>query len=63
MNYSIQLSSLTGGKGKLKLRFGGYELCDEKYGKDRPFKGVNPLNESQWILHHRGAFKADERKY
>ena len=63
MNLSIQLSSLTGGKGKLKLRFGGYSQCDEDYGKTRTYKGVNPLNESQWILHHRGAFKADERKF
>jgi ribosomal protection tetracycline resistance protein len=63
MNYSIQLSSLTGGKGKLILRFGGYALCDKEHGKTRAYKGVNPLNESQWILHHRGAFKADERKF
>jgi ribosomal protection tetracycline resistance protein len=63
MNYSIQLSSLTGGKGKLKLRFGGYALCDEEHGKTRVYKGVNPLNESQWILHHRGAFKANERRF
>ncbi len=63
MNYSIQLSSLTGGKGKLKLRFGGYASCDEEHGKTRAYKGVNPLNESQWILHHRGAFKADKRKF
>ena len=63
MNYSTQLSSLTGGKGKLKLRFGGYVLCDPEHGKARAYKGVNPLDESQWILHHRGAFKADERKF
>ncbi|NOX46313.1 MAG: TetM/TetW/TetO/TetS family tetracycline resistance ribosomal protection protein [Chlorobi bacterium] len=63
MNYSIQLNSLTGGKGKLKLRFGGYAPCDEEHGKTRDYKGVNPLDESQWILHHRGAFKADERNF
>ena len=63
MNYSIQISSLTGGKGKLKLRFGGYAQCEKEHGKSRPYKGVNPLDESQWILHHRGAFKADERKF
>jgi len=61
--YSIRLNSLTGGKAKLKLRFGGYENCSDEYAKTRQYRGVNPLNESQWILHRRGAFKANEREF
>lgn len=62
MNYSIQFNSVTGGKGRLIFHFSGYKPCPEGEGQVRPFKGVNPLNESQWILHRRGAFKAEERK-
>lgn len=61
--YSIRLNSLTGGKAKLKLRFGGYEACPNEYAKTRSYRGVSPLDESQWILHRRGAFKADEREF
>lgn len=63
MDYSIKLNSATGGKGKLKLSFGGYQKCTDALGVIRAFKGVNPLDNSQWILHKRGAFKADERKF
>ncbi|MDB4303816.1 TetM/TetW/TetO/TetS family tetracycline resistance ribosomal protection protein [Desulfosarcina sp.] len=63
LKYHIRLSSLTGGKGRLRMQFVGYEDCPEEHGKTREFKGVNPLNKSQWILHKRGAFKANERKF
>jgi ribosomal protection tetracycline resistance protein len=62
MNYSIQFNSSTGGKGRLVYHFHGYGPCPEGEGQVRAFKGVNPLDESQWILHRRGAFKAEERK-
>ncbi|MEZ5199359.1 MAG: hypothetical protein R2764_24145 [Bacteroidales bacterium] len=63
LKYHIRLSSLTGGKGRINTKFGGYQECSDDHGKTREYKGVNPLNTSQWILHKRGAFKADERKY
>jgi len=63
LKYNIRLSSLTGGKGRLRKQFGGYQPCEDKHGQTREFKGVSPLNTSQWILHKRGAFKADERKF
>ncbi|MBI9067625.1 MAG: TetM/TetW/TetO/TetS family tetracycline resistance ribosomal protection protein [Salinivirgaceae bacterium] len=63
LNLSTRLHSITGGKGKIKLSFGGYQKCSDEQGVIREFKGVNPLDESQWILHKRGAFKADERKF
>ena len=62
MHYPIQFNARTSGKGRLKLRLDGYEktiLTDEKV---REYKGVSPLDESLWILHMRGAFKADERR-
>ncbi len=61
LDYSIKLSSLTSGKGRIYLKFHGYEPCEDKYGIIREYKGVNPLDEAQWILHMRGAYKADER--
>ncbi|OQX75958.1 MAG: hypothetical protein B6D64_10735, partial [Bacteroidetes bacterium 4484_276] len=62
MDYSIRLNSLTGGKGKLRLSFAGYKPCPDEQGQTRPYRGVNPMDRSRWILHARGAFKADERK-
>lgn len=63
LKYNIRLNSLTGGKGRLRKQFGGYQSCPDEHGQTRDFKGVSPLNTSQWILHKRGAFKADERKF
>lgn len=61
MNYQIQFNATTSGKGRLKLSLDGYEKTTITEDKIRGYKGVSPLNESLWILHMRGAFKADER--
>lgn len=61
MDYPIQFNATTSGKGRLKLSLDGYEKTSLTEDKVRPYKGVSPLDESQWILHMRGAFKADER--
>jgi len=61
MDYQIQFNATTSGKGRLKLRLDGYEKTTLSEHKIRSYKGVSPLDESQWILHMRGAFKADER--
>jgi ribosomal protection tetracycline resistance protein len=61
MDYGIKFSATTSGKGRLKLTLDGYEKTTISEEKVRAFKGVSPLDESQWILHNRGAFKADER--
>ena len=61
MNYSIKFNATTSGKGRLKLILDGYEKTTTTPDKIRGYKGVSPLDESQWILHMRGAFKADER--
>ncbi len=57
----VKLNSITSGKIRLNLNFYGYEKCPDGIGKSKPFKGVNPLDEAQWILHRRGAYKANER--
>ncbi|MGB1031590.1 MAG: hypothetical protein ACPGWM_03190, partial [Flavobacteriales bacterium] len=61
MDYSIQFNTSTSGKGRLKLALDGYEKTEFDQSKTRDYKGVSPLDEAQWILHKRGAFKADER--
>jgi ribosomal protection tetracycline resistance protein len=61
MDYGIKFNATTSGKGRLKLSLDGYEKTTTTDDKIREFKGVSPLNESQWILHMRGAFKADQR--
>ena len=61
MNYSIKFNATTSGKGRLKLTLDGYKKTTITTDKIRGYKGVSPLDESQWILHMRGAFKADER--
>ena len=61
MDYGIKFNASTSGKGRLKLTIDGYEPTTTTDEKIRPYRGVSPLDESQWILHMRGAFKADER--
>ena len=61
MNYSIKFNGTTSGKGRLKLTLDGYKKTTTTDDKYRRYKGVSPLDESQWILHMRGAFKADDR--
>lgn len=61
MDYGIQFNATTSGKGRLKLRLDGYQKTPVTDDKVKSFKGVSPLDESLWILHMRGAFKADER--
>lgn len=62
MEYSIKFNATTSGKGRLKLTLDGYEKTTTTEDKIIAYKGVSPLDESQWILHNRGAFKADERR-
>ena len=58
LDFSIRLNSISSGKAKYFISFGGYRECSDEEGVIRPFKGVNPLDKSLWILHGRGAYKA-----
>ncbi len=61
MEYQIKFNATTSGKGRLKFILDGYEKTTTTDDKIRSYKGVSPLDEAQWILHMRGAFRADER--
>ena len=61
INYGIKFNTVTSGKGRLKLTLDGYDKTDVSVEKIRSFRGVSPLDESLWILHNRGAFKAEDR--
>jgi len=60
-DYGIKFSATTSGKGRLKLTLDGYQKTTITDAKIRPYRGVSPLDESLWILHNRGAFKAEDR--
>ena len=62
MDYGIKFSATTSGKGRLKLTLDGYEKTTTSEEKIRAYKGVSPLDESLWILHNRGAFRAEDRR-
>ena len=57
LDLSIALNSMCSGKVKFRTKFNAYKTCEDSEGIIRPFKGVNPLDESLWILHMRGAYK------
>ncbi len=57
-DFPIRLNNITAGRARLRLHFGAYQPCTNDEGVIREFKGVNPLDESLWILHKRGAYKA-----
>ena len=61
LDLSIKLNTLTSGKLRFRLQFYGYATCPKNEGVVRKYKGVSPLDEAQWVLHRRGAYKADER--
>jgi len=55
MDYSIQFSSLTSGRGIITSEFYGYQPCPLELGKIAPRIGIDPLDRDKWILHRRGA--------
>jgi len=61
LDYAIELASLSGGKAQIRFAFQGYAPVADELGVIRPYRGINPLDRSRWILHKRGAFKANER--
>jgi ribosomal protection tetracycline resistance protein len=62
IDYGIKFRATTSGKGRLKLTLDGYEKTTPSEDKIRTYKGVSPLDEAQWILHNRGAFRAEDRR-
>ncbi len=62
LDYHVKLGMRSAGKAQARFKFKGYRPVSDEQGVIRPYKGVNPLDRSKWILHNRGAFKAGERK-
>ena len=60
-NAELKGEGRTSGKGCLKRTSDGYINTTTKADKIRSYKGVSLLDESQWVLHIRGAFMADDR--
>ena len=61
MDYPIRLSSLTGGKAKLGIHFDSYEPCTDDLGVIRPYKGISPLERSNYLLKMHGAITASPK--
>lgn len=57
LDYSMTLSSLTGGKGKIATKFHSYKECSLELGATVPFRGISPLDRSKYILKARGAMQ------
>ena len=55
IDYPIQFSSLTSGRGIIKADFYGYKACPLELGATAKRRGVDPLDRDKWILHKRGA--------
>lgn len=56
MDFPIKLASMTSGKGSITTSFHSYQKCIEAVDATRPFRGVNPLDRSKFILWARNAF-------
>ncbi|MCL2421481.1 MAG: TetM/TetW/TetO/TetS family tetracycline resistance ribosomal protection protein [Defluviitaleaceae bacterium] len=55
MDYSVQFSSLTSGRGVIKSDFYGYKECPLELGAISKRRGIDPLDRDKWILYKRGA--------
>jgi ribosomal protection tetracycline resistance protein len=55
LEYPIKLSSLTGGRGTMTTFYAGYQPCPPDVQVSRPRRGVNPLDQSKYILSVRKA--------
>ena len=55
LDYPIQLSSRTGGKGKISSILSGYEACLPEQAVETPYRGISPLDRAKYILQARTA--------
>lgn len=55
LDFPIQVRSLTGGRGVWTTSFAGYEQCPHENNVTRKRRGVNPLDQSHFILSMRNA--------
>ncbi len=57
LDFSVRLSSISGGKAKLLTRFYAYKVCNDSLAQIRPYKGISPLDRSKYILKMRKALE------
>ena len=57
LDYSVKLSSRSGGKAKISTQFYGYQDCSDELGVVRDYKGISPLDTAKYILKARGAMQ------
>ncbi|WP_042169003.1 GTP-binding protein [Paenibacillus gorillae] len=57
LSYSVELNSLTKGRGTMATFFAGYEECPADVEAERVRRGVNPLDQSKYILSVRKALQ------
>ncbi|MED5015785.1 TetM/TetW/TetO/TetS family tetracycline resistance ribosomal protection protein [Paenibacillus chibensis] len=55
LEYPVRLRSMTGGKGVMATSFTGYQDCPPDVRAERKRNGVNPLDQSKYILSVRSA--------
>ncbi len=55
LEFPIKLASVTSGKGIISTRFHSYRECPEDVDAALPYRGVNPLDRSKFILWARNA--------
>jgi ribosomal protection tetracycline resistance protein len=57
LDYPMELGSLTKGRGTIATFFDGYEACPPDVKAERQRRGVNPLDQSKYILSVRKALQ------
>ncbi len=57
LEYSVKLSSRSGGKAKISTKFHSYQQCTDEQGIIRPYKGISPLDTAKFILKARKALQ------
>ncbi|OAB35874.1 GTP-binding protein [Paenibacillus macquariensis subsp. defensor] len=55
LEYPVKLRSMTAGRGVMSSSYAGYQACPPDVDVDRPRRGVDPLDQSKYILSVRNA--------
>ena len=58
LDYPTRLGSLSGGRGVLSMSFAGYRECPLELGATSPRRGIDPRDQSKFIMAARKALQA-----
>ncbi len=56
-DYPVKLSSRSGGKAKISVKFHSYQACKDENDHIRAYKGISPLDTAKYILKARKALQ------